>query len=252
MTQRLAWEQARTLIEQHTGPVTTARPVSDGLNSEIAVTINNQVFVKGLRADHPRAWTQQRERDINPHIAHVSAPLAWSSVADGWDLNAFQLLEGHPADYRPDSLDLPTIAAMMAALPAAPAGLELKRAEQRWSSYSNRPELFEGQHLAHTDWSPSNVLVTIATARLVDWAWPTIGAAWLDPACWIVWLIAHGHTPHEAEHQAARVPAYRTALPDAITEFAKAQAAMWADIADSSPHPGLATAAADWVKHRTS
>ena len=41
--------------------------------------------------------------------------------------------------------------------------------------------------------------------------WPTRGAAWIDPACWIVWLVFAGHVPREAEQRAIKVPAWFTA-----------------------------------------
>lgn len=251
MTKRTEWEQARALIEQFAGPVTTARPANDGFNSQIAVIINNRYFVKGLRQDYPRAWTQSREKEINAYIRHVSAALEWAAEADGWHLLGFTYLPGRKPDYRPGSPDLALVTATMAKLPAAPAGLTLKHAEQRWSAYSQQAMLFAGTHLSHTDWSPANVLIA-GDARLVDWAWPTRGAAWIDPACWTVWLIASGHSPAQAENQAAAVPAFAHAPRHAVTAFAAAQAAMWADIGDEAPHPGLAAAAARWHKHRAS
>lgn len=249
MTRRTEWEQARALIEQFAGPVTTARPASGGFNSQIAVIINNRYFVKGLRQDHPRAWTQSQEKEINTYIRHVSAALEWAAEGDGWHLLGFSYLPGRKPDYRPGSPDLALITALMAKLPSVPADLTLKRAEQRWSAYSQQAMLFAGTHLSHTDWSPGNVLIA-GDARLVDWAWPTCGAAWIDPACWIVWLIASGHSPAQAENQAAAVPAFAHAPRHAVTAFAAAQAAMWADIGDDAPHPGLAAAAAGWHKHR--
>ncbi len=251
MTDRVHWEQARNLIEEYTGPVITARQAGDGFNSEIAVAINDRYFVKGLRQDHPRAWTQQREREINPCIRHVSATLEWHAEEDGWSLLGFGYLPGRKPDYRPGSPDLPLITGTIARLPAAPAGIELKHAEQRWSAYSPNAHLFAGDHLAHTDWSPGNVLIA-SDARLVDWAWPTRAAPWIDPACWIVWLIASGHRPADAETRAASVPAFARAPHHAVTAFAAAQAAMWAEIGNDAPHPGLAAAADDWHKHRAS
>jgi hypothetical protein len=68
-------------------------------------------------------------------------------------------------------------------------------------------------------------------ARLVDWAWPTRGAAWIDPACLAVWLVASGHDPDSAESWAARIPSWRAAPATALDEFARIQALMWAGIA---------------------
>ena len=240
------------LIEKHTGPVTSTGDMTDGFNSQIALVVNGSTFVKGLRADHPRVWTQDRERGINPHVRHVSARLLWSEQSAGWDLNGFEYLRGRPAAYAPGSDDLALIAAMMTRFPLAPDDVELKRAEQRWSAYHERSDLFAGDGLVHTDWSPSNILVGTRRAVMVDWAWPTRGASWVDPACWVVWLIVAGHDSAQAEQQAMKVPAFRQAPQPAVTAFAEAQAAMWADIGESAPHPGLAAAATDWVKYRRS
>jgi hypothetical protein len=42
----------------------------------------------------------------------------------------------------------------------------------------------------------------------------------------------------------------RPAPEHAVTEFAAAQAAMWAEIGADAPHCGLAAAAAGWHQHR--
>jgi hypothetical protein len=252
VTERVCWEQVRELIERRTGPVTTAHQVGDGRNSEVAVVIDHKIFVKGLRTDHPRVWTQERERRVNPSVRHISASLLWSEVVDGWDLNGFEYVAGRPAVYAPGSSDLEPITFMMSRFPKAPGDIELKKAEQRWSGYSHQAHIFAGDRLSHTDWSPANVLVHNHTALMVDWAWPTLGAAWLDPACWVVWLIAGGHSPGEAEAWARKVPAFAQAPHSALTTFASAQAAMWEDIGEHAPHPGLAAAAAGWAKYRNS
>jgi hypothetical protein len=106
----------------------------------------------------------------------------------------------------------------------------LKRAEGRWESYVDDPadaQAFAGQALTHTDWTPDNVLMSADRAWLVDW--PTLGAPWTDPACWIPGLMAAGgHTAAEA--QAARVPAYAAADPASIDLFACANVPLWDEI----------------------
>jgi hypothetical protein len=249
MADRIHWAQAQAIIEKFAGPVSSAREVGEGLNAEIAVIINQRFFVKGLRLDHPWIRAQIRERDINPFIRHVSSALEWHAEEDGWSLLGFEYLPGRAPEYRPGSPDLTLIADMMTRLPPAPPDLDLKLAEQRWSPYSHDASLFAGNHLSHTDWSPGNVLISDAT-RIVDWAWPTRSADWIDPACWVVWLIASGHDPAEAEQVAATVTAFASAPANAVTAFAAMQAAMWTDIGDKAPHPGLAAAAASWHAHR--
>jgi hypothetical protein len=91
-------------------------------------------------------------------------------------------------------------------------------------------------------------------AWLVDWAWPTLGAAWTDPACWVLRLMAPGgHTPREAERQAARHPAFAAADPAHLDLFAAANVRLWAEIAQSSPRSWtkeLAQAARAWSAYR--
>jgi hypothetical protein len=130
--------------------------------------------------------------------------------------------------------------------------MEMKNAGQRWASYTDAPELFTGTFLPHTEWTPGNVLVS-DRACLVDWAWPTQGAAWIDPACWVVWLIASGHSPHSAENWAALIPSWQDAPESSVDEFARVQARMWAGIAAESSESwtkSLAIASSLWTSHR--
>ncbi len=202
VTARLDWEYVRSLIENQTGPVLVAEPITEGLNSEIAVVVHTSLgatFVKGLRSDHRRVWTQQREAEINPYVLTVTPRLRWHVETDGWNLLGFERVNGRRVDYSPGSPDLPKVVHVMRRLAEIPCpGLPLKSAPQRWASYTHDPELFTGDQLLHTEWSPGNVLIN-DTAHLVDWAWPTRGAAWIDPACWVVWLVASGHSPQSAQ-----------------------------------------------------
>jgi len=98
------------------------------------------------------------------------------------------------------------------------------------------------------------VLVAEDRAWLIDWAWPTLGAAWTDPACWVLRLMASGgHTAHRAERQASRLPAFRAADPAHIDLFAYANVRLWDEIAQSSTSGWTATmaqAAKSWAAHR--
>jgi hypothetical protein len=130
--------------------------------------------------------------------------------------------------------------------------IELKQAEQRWAAYMDSPEVLSGTCLLHTDWRPENLLM-YHRAYLIDWAWPTKGASWIDPACWVVWLIASGHSPVDAESRVSGVPSWERAPARALNEFAGAQAHMWADIAAESPEAwkgDLANAAQRWAMYR--
>lgn len=68
-------------------------------------------------------------------------------------------------------------------------------------------------------------------AHIIDWAWPTRGAAWIDPAILILRLLEAGHTLVEADAFAQRFPSWRTAPAEAKEAFAAANAAVWEEIA---------------------
>ncbi|OKH95399.1 aminoglycoside phosphotransferase [Streptomyces uncialis] len=253
----------RAALTQQLGPISKIENAKGGLNSDVAarmVTPQGTFYVKGMRTTHPRVWTQAREAEVNPIVAGAAAPrLHWRTVADGWDLNVFEALDGHHADYRPGSPDLPHVAALLTRLTSLrpPEGLVLRHAEQRLTRYAASPsdlEQFQGDHLCHTDLNDENVLVVGARAWLVDWAWATRGAAWLDAAYWVIWLIAAGHhTALSAEREAAAVPFFGTASASAVTAFAEANANLWEEITDGDPDPWATrvyVAAQSWLMHR--
>jgi hypothetical protein len=99
------------------------------------------------------------------------------------------------------------------------------------------------------------VLVAPGRAWLVDWAWPTLCAAWTDPACWIIRLMAAGgHTPYQAEAQARRLPGYAAADPAHLNLFARANVRLWNEIEQNGDGASwikkMAHAATAWAEHR--
>ncbi|HWE90165.1 MAG TPA: aminoglycoside phosphotransferase [Pseudonocardiaceae bacterium] len=239
-----------------------ARTASAGLNSEIAAFLRTPagtVFVKGRPVDHPGAVTQRREAAINSYVRSVAPRLLWHLECEGWDLLCFQYIAGRHADYAPGSPDLSAVADAMATLATVvcPDLPEIKRAEQRWAGYLDGPpdaEMLAGDALLHTDYNPLNILVTIAGAQIIDWAWPTRGAAWIDPACWALRLIAAGHRPDHAAELAKQSPAFGAAPDRAIAAFALANSRLWAEITGNDPQPwkkDMARAAHAWSAYRT-
>jgi hypothetical protein len=92
-----------------------------------------------------------------------------------------------------------------------------------------------GATLTRSDWTPDNVLVSGHRAWLIDWAWPTLGTPWTDPAGWVLRLMASGgHTSAQAEQQAVRLPAFTAANPAHIDLFAAANIRLRDEIASSS------------------
>ena len=178
----------------------------------------------------------------------------------GWNVLGFEHIPGRAADYGPGSPDLDLIVDLMKALSRiqVPAGTgPLKHAEDRWKTYTDDPAdalTFAGESLAHTDWMPDNILITHDRAWLVDWAWPTLSAAWLDPASWLLRIMARGHTPAEAEAHAGRLPAYATADPDHVDLFVRANVRLWDEIEQTNGRPWakiMARTARTWAEHRS-
>ena len=267
MAQRIAWDalpgQLKDAIAARTGPITTAQTMTAGLNSALAAVLETaagRVFVKGLPSDHRRVITQDREAAVAPLVAGISPAMLWHFDEAGWNVLGYQYAPGRHAEYRPGSPDLDRIVWLMEALgrvevPADPG--PLKRAEDRWKTWVADPGdalAFAGPALTHTDWAPDNVLIAPDRPWLIDWAWSTLGAAWIDPACWLLRLMgAGGHSAESAEQQAARVAAFAAADSAHVDPFAYANVRMWGEIAESSPADWtekMAQAARDWHAYR--
>ncbi|MFG2961502.1 aminoglycoside phosphotransferase [Streptomyces sp. NPDC048291] len=261
-TQRLAElpNAVLHLIEKASGPVADVGTVNAGRNSAIAArvrTTGHTLFVKGLPLDHPWVWTQKREADISPYVQAIAPELRWHVEADGWSLLGFDYAEGGHADFTPGSPDLPAVMATMTRLAAIPApDIELKTMPHRLRTYVDDPadlSWFAGNSLLHTEWNPHNVIMSGGSALLVDWGWASLGAAWIDPALWLLWLIAHGHTPNQAETEAAAHPAWDLAPPTGLDALARVQHRLWNSIAAESNDDWakpMQRAAHAWDEHR--
>lgn len=265
--QRFEWfdlpESVRTAVEQASGPVVKAEAATEGLNSHLAAvlyTASGSLFLKGIRTDHPAVTAQQREAAINPHVRTVTPELLWHTEVDGWNLLAFECVEGRHADYAPGSSDLLKVVDVLTELGRIRAPeLPLRRAEERWAEHVEDPavlDLLAGETLLHTDISPYNILITSGPARIIDWAWPTKGAAFIDPCYFAIRLMAAGHTPEQAEQWAGQVPAWRDAPMEAVDAFVAISARMWGEIARNGPDDEwkqrMGNVAVSWQKFRHS
>jgi hypothetical protein len=264
MLSRTHWDElsdgVRDAIESRTGAVLGAETAAEGLNSALAAvlrTASGTVFVKGLRTDQSGVAAQQREATINAYVLDVAPRLLWRTEVDGWDLLAFDHVQGRHADYSPGSDDLPRVVEALDLLARIRCpDLPLKRAEQRWACYVDDPAALDslrGDSLLHTDFNPLNVLISANSTYIIDWAWPTRGAAWIDPACFAVRLMAAGHSAADAESWAARTGVWTSAPAEGITVFAEANRRLWEEIARNDPQSWkrrMAAAASAWARHR--
>jgi hypothetical protein len=100
----------------------------------------------------------------------------------------------------------------------------------------------------------SNLLIGEGRSWVVDWSWPTRGAGLIDPAMFVLQLVAAGHTPRDAEAWASRCPAWANADPGAIDAFSVAYVRMNRHRAlrrpDESWLGDMAKPAGTWAAHR--
>ncbi len=267
MHHRITWDElpeaARAAIADRTGPIRAARTASGGRNSPVAAvldTADGAVFIKGIPVDQRGVATQAREAAMAPHVTKVAPALLWHLPdAAGWNVLGFEYVEGRHADYAPGSPDLAAVVELLERVGGidCPDDAPARDARRAFASYVDDPEaagLLGGTALLHTDYNPENVLIgPDSGARLVDWAWPCRGAAWIDPCVLIVRLIAAGHTPQAAEACVADVTAWRAAPAVGVGVFAAASVRLWAEIADQDPQPwkrDMAEAARVWAQTR--
>jgi len=252
---------ARAAAEAEVGEILRVEHVASGLNSAFAAVLhapNAAVFVKGMPSDHPRVRGQRREAAIASYLTGISPLLRWHLDVAGWDLLGFDYLPGRAADLSPGSHDLAAVACTLARLgEVEPPDLSLPRIEHRWSGLADDTALalLTGGHLLHTDLNPNNILISDGHAWLVDWAWPTLGAAWIDPACAALWLIAEGHTPAAAEAWASTLPAWSHVPANGLDTFVAVNTRLWTQISDNDPQPwklDIRNAANRWLTHRSS
>jgi len=266
MTPATEWEQlpdgTRDLIERQIGPVVKAEPVTAGHNHQLAAILHTNagvVFIKGVQTSDRRSRRQTLEAAVAATVAATSPRLLWHLPDTGrWNMLAFEAVVGaRHADLTPGAKDLDLVAEALHALgeTVSPPSLVTDRIEQRWAEHADPDEaqLLRGEHLLHTDLRPDNILVGSGRAWIVDWSWPTRGAAWIDPACLTLWLIAQGHGPADAQAWMRTVPTARSVPAIALDAFTTINAGLWSSIAKDDPQPWktrLADASAEWVTHR--
>lgn len=251
------------LIHPYTGDLTrTAPPVSPGYGSDLTVLVeceNGRFFVKGMR-NRPggRLDSLMREKAINPFVQSVAPTLLWAAEDEEWATLGFEVLDGRPSNFEPGSPDLEASVALLNRIGGFPLpSIAQDWPETRWDRYTadrTEAELFRGDALLYTDINENNLMFGDGRAWAVDWSWPTRGAAFIDPACLVVQLVAAGHSPESAESWAARCRAWNNADPKAVDAFAAAKTRMYWTLAFRKPEEtwlkAMAEAAEVWANHR--
>jgi hypothetical protein len=268
MTATVRWEElpdeTRKLVEQRIGPVVKAEPAGAGFNHHVAAILHTHsgaVFIKGVGVGDRRAIRQAIEAAIATTAVTISPDLLWHLPdANGWNLLAFEAVIGaRHASLAPGTEDLEPVTRALRALGSLESRLGgvTDRIERRWAEYAapGEVDLLQGEQLLHTDLRPDNMLIRSDQAWVVDWSWPTFGAAWIDPASVALWLIAEGHHPRDAQAWLQTVPTAKNVSTAAMDAFTAINARLWFRIATDDPQPWknrLAKAANDWASYRGS
>ncbi|MGV9252753.1 aminoglycoside phosphotransferase [Streptomyces sp. NPDC003697] len=232
---------ARRAVTSRTGTVRAVRAAGGGSDTGVAVLLDTgagRVYVEGVPAGQPHVAERRREIALNPHLPDTCPRLLWHTEAGGWVLLGYEAVEGRPADYtRPDDVVLALAALKQLQQVTAPCGVEVGTAPERWGKYADDGEgaAFDGDTLLQADWAPADVLIGAGRARVVDWARPTRGAAWIDPFLLALRLTAAGNSAAAAVSWVQRVPSWREAEPETLHAFAVAVSRLWHDIAAEDP-----------------
>lgn len=250
------------LVHPHTGEVAGTRHAWRGAFSDFTGIVEcerGSFFIKAMR-NRPggRRDSILRERAIQPFVRSVSPALLWHAEDDEWIVLGFEVVDGRPPDIAPGSPDVQAVVDLLnkigeLRLPDVARGWHDTRMES-FTANEAETAFFRGDALLHGDVNHTNLLVGGRRAWAVDWGWPTRGAAFVDPAMFLIQLVAAGHSPKSAESWASRCASWANADPCALDAFAAAKTRMWWRLAFQRPdrpsRKALAEAAETWANHR--
>lgn len=245
----------RALICEKAGHVHHEEPSKYGARSEISSTLHTdhgRVFVKGTRTDAPFIASLINEAAVNPYVDHLAPKLRWTIATHGWFVLGFQHVEGTHEFYVPGTAGLDAITRVIDELAkTACPPVVTKPAETVWRRYlpADELKLLAGDALLHTDLNPANLILAADRPYVVDWAWASRGAPWLDLAMLMPKLIDYGHSAEQAEAWASRFPVWESASPAGVNTFVRASLAQWAS-GSQGWMTAMYKATQQWADHR--
>ncbi|MBL7258165.1 phosphotransferase [Paractinoplanes lichenicola] len=220
-------EAVTTRITDRVGEIHVV-PAGTGDHAEIAATVSGplgSVFVKAAQSDLGVRSLRYELRVGEALQPPCSPAVQWHFETGGWLVAGFEQLDGPHADLSPGSPDLDLLATAIKDLSVAPEpAIPLYNPAARLGF--SHPAM-AGEALIHTDLNPANLIVTSDGLRIVDWAFTTKAAPWLELAMLVPWLIGSGHTPEQAENWLSQFSAWDSAGSDAMDHFATSSAAKW-------------------------
>ena len=204
-------------------------PAPAGDHAELASAVtgpDGAVFAKAASAGIQSLRYELTATLAAAKVTDTASAVRWHFEADGWLVVGTELLHGPHPDFSPGSADLDLVAATLKGLQETPA------VGEPWFTPAGRlgweHPAMHGAMLVHTDLNPTNMLVTAGGLRIVDWAFATKAAPWVELAMLAQWLIGAGHTAGQAEQWLSQFPAWGAIGPDVLDVFAEHNAAKWA------------------------
>ncbi|MFI5839665.1 phosphotransferase family protein [Catenuloplanes sp. NPDC051500] len=230
-------------------------PAPDGDHAEIAAAVtgpNGRAFIKAASTDLG-VRSLRYELKANESVAAIlryPPAVTCSFEVEGWLLVGTEHLDGAHPDLSPGSPDLDLLERALTDLQRTPAPAG------EWHSAKSRLGFFHpamaGEMLVHSDLNPSNLIIAASGLRIVDWAYTTRAASWVELALLVQWLVGSGHTAEQAENWLARFPAWSTGQ-EALDEFATRNAAKWVAKSRQSAEKwvhDLAVWTSEWASYR--
>ncbi|MFR9729099.1 hypothetical protein ACL03H_07715 [Saccharopolyspora sp. MS10] len=261
-------DEVRGAVRGHVGPVSSAAEITNGRGSDLAAVLDTaagRVFVKGVEGVSPRMRHLRNEITTGTLTGGLAPAVLFAEDLGDWLVVGFEYLAGRPADLSPGSPDLSVVADVVNRIGARP-GDDARPLRTRFGAVdwwgrldADAPELVEGwdlvdaarwcatfplladgDRLVHADLHGDQILIGDGPARVIDWAFPGSGAAWVDPAFVVLRLIEAGHEPAAAEAWArAHLTGLRGADDAHLTAFAVYLAGMWTHWTSTRTGPGL-------------
>ncbi|GGM25370.1 hypothetical protein [Micromonospora yangpuensis] len=240
-------EDVTTAIAERLGDVLDVVPACHGDHAEVAAAVvgrGGRVFVKAASRDMG-VRSLRYEVAATRAVGGCAPTVLWDFESAGWLVVGTEYLEGPHPVLSPGSPDLELLAVGLTALQETPAP------EGTWYDPAARcgfelPAM-AGRMLVHSDLNPTNLIVTAGGLRIMDWAYTTRAASWVELALLVPWLIGGGHTPRcrdVTDEQHSSAWAMRR---DASLDY-------WKRVTDAAPPPAAAaptTSTARWATLRS-
>ncbi|RSM50915.1 hypothetical protein DMA12_00680 [Amycolatopsis balhimycina DSM 5908] len=278
-------DAVRAAVQAHTGPIGRTVAAGAGQSCDAALTLCRDgmapVFCKAVKGISREMRWLRTEVESAGLVGGLAPAVLFSAdlVADGedWFVVGFEHVAGRPANLAPGSPDLPVLASLLDRIGAVSAP-HLRSLGDRWgapwwdrlardrpgivsgwdlaevSAWEQKaPGLVRGDRLVHTDLHADQFVIGAGAdaggaVRVLDWAWPASGAAWVDPAFLVIRLIGAGHTPAQAEAWARAHTHFADAPQEAVTAFAVYVAGLWT--AKAATTDALARLAREYARWR--